>query len=55
MSGIEKSIRGICKRNPILGDANVAMQIIEEKYDILQLLYSDFFPTLEQVIFEKVQ
>jgi acyl carrier protein phosphodiesterase len=55
LSGIEKSIRGICKRHPLLGDANIAMQIIEEKYDILQLLYSDFFPTLEGVILKKIQ
>lgn len=44
--GIEKSIIGICKRYPRLGDAEKALSIFESKYDQLQSIYVLFFEHL---------
>ncbi len=41
--GIEKSIRGICKRYPILGEAEPALAIFESRFDNFQEVYEDFF------------
>ncbi|MBK7587392.1 MAG: DUF479 domain-containing protein [Bacteroidetes bacterium] len=46
MEGIEKSIRGICKRYPKLGDAEMALQLFEKNYLQLQQLFADFFVDL---------
>ena len=46
MEGIEKSIRGICKRYPKLGDAEMALQLFEKNYLKLQQLFTDFFVDL---------
>lgn len=48
IAGIERSIRGICKRHPRLGDAEKALEIFSDNYQNLQSLYADFFPVLLQ-------
>lgn len=46
MEGIEKSVRGICKRYPRLGDADEAIRILKNNFDKLNGLYAAFFPEL---------
>lgn len=45
--GLQRSILGICKRYPILGEGPLAMNIIEKEYSNLNDLYHSFFPQLE--------
>lgn len=54
MEGIEKSIRGICKRYPRLGDAERALEIFSSNYDLLRELYLNFFPILMKLSKEKL-
>ena len=44
--GLSKSILGICKRYPRLGDGHKALEIILEQKENFQLQYNDFFPQL---------
>lgn len=48
--GLSKSIHGICKRVPRLGDPLKAMNQIHRHYEALQSLYIDYFPELQQEI-----
>lgn len=48
MEGIRKSVRGICKRYPRLGDAEKALEIFENNLVELQQIYETFFPILLQ-------
>ncbi len=50
--GLTKSILGICKRHPILGDGQIALDIIKLKYDELKSLYIDFFPQLMNYVID---
>lgn len=53
--GIEKSIRGICKRYPILGEAEPALAIFESRFDDFQEMYEDFFPQLHKEVRKRFQ
>lgn len=55
IEGIEKSIRGICKRYPRLGDAEKALEIFAENYSFLKLKYETFFPLLMEKAKEKLE
>ncbi len=55
VEGIEKSIRGMCKRYPRLGDAEKALEIFYSKYDLLRDFYHDFFPILMKLSKEKLE
>lgn len=44
--GIEKSIRGICKRHPVLGEPDMALDLFESKNHELLELFNAFFPDL---------
>lgn len=48
LEGLERSIRGICRRYPILGSGDVAMGAVLQHYDALNTLYRQFFPELHQ-------
>jgi acyl carrier protein phosphodiesterase len=52
--GIEKSVRGICKRYPRLGDAEKAIHIFENNFDKLNGLYAAFFPELRDMSQQKM-
>jgi acyl carrier protein phosphodiesterase len=51
--GIEKSIRGICKRHPVLGEADPALDIFESRFHDLKAIYQDFFPELHEEVRKK--
>ena len=53
--GIEKSIRGICKRHPVLGEADPALDIFESRFDDLKAIYHVFFPVLHEEVRKKFQ
>lgn len=53
--GIEKSIRGICKRHPVLGEADPALDIFESRFHDLKAIYQDFFPELHEEVRKKFQ
>lgn len=55
MEGVSRSIRGICKRHPRLGDAEQALAIFERNYEILQTFYFEFFPLLIRSSKEKME
>ncbi len=55
MEGVGKSIRGICKRYPRLGDAEKALGIFTENYAFLQARYESFFPLLMEKTKEKLE
>ncbi|HNF72934.1 MAG TPA: ACP phosphodiesterase, partial [Chitinophagaceae bacterium] len=44
--GLTRSVNGICKRYPILGESTHALELIERHFDEFRALYSDFFPEL---------
>lgn len=46
--GIERSIRGLCKRFPILGDPEAALEIFASEEAYLQSCYQRFFPDLQR-------
>ncbi len=48
--GLSKSIHGICKRVPRLGDPTRAMNQILLHYEALQSLYKAYFPELQHEI-----
>ena len=48
--GLSKSIEGMCRRFPILGQSNAALEIIQSQYPILQALYHQFFPELSHFV-----
>lgn len=48
--GLSKSIHGICKRVPRLGDPTRAMNQILLYYEALQSLYKAYFPELQHEI-----
>ena len=50
IEGLSKSILGICKRHPLIGDGIEAMKIIESNYESLRSLYSPFFIILHNEI-----
>lgn len=50
--GLHRSITGICKRHPVLGDSQQALHLITQNYPFLQKLYLDFFPELEKYVSE---
>lgn len=54
IAGIEKSIRGICKRYPRLGDAEIALDIFINNYEKLRGLFERFFPELIEKSKEKL-
>lgn len=44
--GIEKSIRGICRRYPRLGSPDLALELFKEHYAHMASCFSAFFPEL---------
>ena len=46
--GLSRSILGMCKRFPILGDGNTALSVIETHYLDLLDIYTAFFPLLKE-------
>ena len=48
--GLERSIHGICKRYPRLGDSSEALRIIDQHFIPLEKLFNDFFPELQQFV-----
>lgn len=44
--GIEKSVRGICRRYPRLGNPDQALELFMIHYDQLALCFDEFFPEL---------
>lgn len=48
--GLQRSIHGMCKRYPVLGNADVAIEIINKNYENLLALYTNFFPLLNTQI-----
>jgi acyl carrier protein phosphodiesterase len=50
--GLSKSIRGMCKRFPVIGNGDMALSIIDEHYDELKAIYTSYFPILDQHIHE---
>ena len=50
--GLSKSIRGMCKRFPVIGNGDMALSIIDEHYDELKAIYTLYFPILDQHIHE---
>lgn len=53
IEGISKSIHGLCKRYPKLGNPEKAMQLFENNYDGLNEYFKQFFPEL--VTFAKLK
>lgn len=53
MEGLQRSIQGICKRYPRLGDANSALEIINLHFSTLQELFYHFFPDLQHHVQQK--
>lgn len=45
--GIERSIRGMCKRFPVLGDPDAALELFAENEDYFESCYQRFFPDLQ--------
>jgi len=50
--GLRKSIRGMCKRFPVIGNGDMALSIIDEHYDELKAIYTSYFPILDQHVHE---
>jgi len=46
--GLNRSIRGMCKRFPIIGNPDKALSIIDARYDELKAIYTSYFPILNQ-------
>lgn len=53
LDGLFKSINGICRRYPKLGNPNIAKECIEKNYFLFQNNYNDFLPDL--IHFSKIQ
>ena len=53
--GLHLAIRGMCKRYPILGEPENALEIIRDNYTLLQALYFDFFPELVKHVEDKAE
>ena len=50
--GLSRSVLGICKRHPIIGNGEEALHIMQTNYDVLQNLYTSFFSELDQYVLE---
>ncbi len=50
--GLSRSIHGLCKRVPRLGDPTKAMNQILYNYEALQTLYMAYFPELQKEIIQ---
>ncbi len=48
--GLTQSIQGMCRRFPVLGQSEAALEIIQRRYPELQALYLHFFPALTQFV-----
>ncbi|MBK7763873.1 MAG: DUF479 domain-containing protein [Bacteroidetes bacterium] len=46
LEGLERTLIGMCKRFPILGQPHQAIQILHQEYNALQKLYTAYFPEL---------
>ena len=46
--GLKRSIRGICKRHPVLGDSENVLNLVSQHYEALHQLFVQFFPELHQ-------
>lgn len=46
IEGLERTLIGMCKRFPILGDSADAINIVKAEYETLQKLYTSYFPEL---------
>lgn len=47
IEGLTKTIQGMCKRFPKLGNAEFALQVIEQRYHDFEKQFELFFPALE--------
>ena len=47
LSGIERTVMGICKRIPRLGDGTKALKLFHKHQKTLNDLFNEFFPVLE--------
>lgn len=54
IEGISKSVRGMCKRYPRLGNPDEALQLFETHFDALQSIFEEFFPELIQHCQQKI-
>ncbi len=48
--GLTRSILGMCKRFPVLGDGQTALSVIDNNYSELRTLYAGFFPALHDFV-----
>jgi acyl carrier protein phosphodiesterase len=55
LDGLFKSISGICRRYPKLGNPNIAKECIEKNYSHFQKIYNDFLPDLIHFSKMKIQ
>lgn len=55
IEGIEKTIHGMCKRYPRLGDAEIAMQLFSTYYYQFEDIFYIYFPILEKACIEKIK
>lgn len=55
LEGIEKTIHGMCKRYPRLGDAELAMELFHVHYFQLEEIFNAYFPVLEKACIEKIK
>lgn len=53
--GISKSVHGMCKRYPKLGNPEAVMQLFDLHYIALQTHFNTFFPKLESATFHKYE
>jgi acyl carrier protein phosphodiesterase len=52
--GIEKSVRGICKRYPRIGDPDIALERFETCHEEFLHHYTIFFPELVQFVRDEI-
>ncbi len=53
--GLSKSILGMCKRYPVLGNGETALFVIEHHYEELKSIYTSYFPMLNEYVNETSQ
>ena len=53
--GIERSFAGVVHRAAYLTESQTAFKLFEENYHKLQQYYADFFPSLRQFAFDRLQ
>lgn len=54
LEGLQRSILGICRRYPVLGSGELAVDTVFQHLDELQPIYHDFFPELQQHVHDQV-